>query len=145
MFLACWNVELIFLYNSRGNWNKKKWNENYALEYSLLSVINFIYILVLGSLIVHRTQSKGRNKIIFFRLVLFSVLLPKNRMNPSYHNYIVPVSMDHISRNKGHRGQLRYQSIELIQTKNLLSHRIHLSILTEVAGLQSEKMPKRGT
>ncbi len=40
---------------------------------------------------------------------------------------------------------MRYQSIELIQTNNVLRSLVEPFILTDVAGLQSEKMPKRGS
>ncbi len=46
---------------------------------------------------------------------------------------------------KVQQGQLRYQSIDLIQMHNLLSFHSQIFILTDVAGLQSEKKPKRGT
>jgi hypothetical protein len=38
-----------------------------------------------------------------------------------------------------------YHSIEDIQTNNILSFLVKPFISTDVAGLQSEKMPKRGT
>jgi hypothetical protein len=45
---------------------------------------------------------------------------------------------------KVQRGQLRYQSIENIHTSNRLSLSRKPFIFTDVAGLQSEKMQKRG-
>ncbi len=46
---------------------------------------------------------------------------------------------------KPEQGQLKYQSIENIHTNNRLSFPRYPFILTDVAGLQSEKMAKRGT